>query len=145
MTTVHVERDGELLPVEINPDHLSIDVSNLDVELCQAGRMIYEYGVIESECRLRVSRLETLLENTRAKLDSEIRSKYVKEGVKVTEAKIDAEILQSEAYQSVADHLAYANQDAISMKWVMSGLTHKSENLRALAYREGQSIKADRG
>ena len=145
MNTVHVERDGELQPVEIDPDHLSIDVSNLDNELCQAGRMIYEYGVIEAECRLRVSRLETFLENTRAKLDGEIRTKYVNSGIKVTEAKIDAEILQSDTYQEVANHLAFANKDAITMKWVMSALTHKSENLRALAYREGQSIKADRG
>ncbi|SRR5258706_5818645 len=145
MTTVHIEREGQLLPVEIDPNHLSIDMSVLDAELCQVGRMIYEYGVIEAECRLRVSRLETHLDNTKARLDSEIRSKFVNAGVKFTEAKVESEVTQSDAVQEFSSHLAFANQDAITMKWVMSALVHKSENLRALAYREGQSIKADRG
>jgi len=145
MTAVHVEREGQLLPVEIDPNHLSIDMSVLDVELCQVGRLIYEYGIIEAECRLRVARLETYLDNTKAKLDSEIRSKFVTAGVKFTEAKVESEVTQSDVVQEISSHLALASQDAIIMRWVMSALVHKSENLRALAFREGQSIRADRG
>ncbi len=143
MKTVLVEREGQLLPVEIDPNHLSIDPSVLDMELCQIGRMIYEYGVIEAECKLRVSRLETFLDNTKARLDGEVRSRFVNAGVKFTEAKVESEVLQSPDVHYLADQLAFANQDAVTMKWVMSALIHKSENLRALAYREGQSIKAD--
>jgi hypothetical protein len=142
---VHVERDGELFPVEIEPNHLSIDPSILDGELCQIGRMIYEYGVIEAEVKLRVARLENYKDDVMSRTDSEIRTKYVNAGVKFTEAKVESEVLQSDTYKQCAEQLALANSEAITMKWVMSALTHKSENLRALAYREGQSIKADRG
>src|SRR3990172_1137596 len=112
MNTVHVEREGELLPVEINPDHLSIDPSELDKELCQVGRMIYEYGVIEAECRLRVARMKTHLDSTKARLDSELRSKFVLAEVKFTEAKVESEVTQSEQVQEASSRLAFAEQDA---------------------------------
>jgi hypothetical protein len=145
MATVHVERDGQLLPVEIDPNHLSIDPSALDIELCQVGRMMYEYGVIEAEVKLRVARLENYKDDIMSRTDSEIRTKYVNAGIKFTEAKVESEVLQSTDYKECAEQLAFATSEAITMKWVMSALVHKSENLRALAYREGQSIKADRG
>jgi hypothetical protein len=142
--TVYIERDGQFLEVKLNPEAFSIDESELDRELCNMGRIIFEHGTLEAEARLRVGRLDAEKDRLAAVLDSQIRSEFARLGDKATEAKVGHAITINEEYQTVVQALLQAEKDAATLRWSMTALTHKSECLRALAYRENQSMKADR-
>lgn len=141
---IYLERDGDLEPVELDPQAFSVDESELDRELCTMGRLIFEYGTIEAEAKMRVGRLEAEKERLGAVLDTKVRAQFEKTGEKATEARIRNVALQDPIYQDIVQNLIQATTDAATMKWAMTSLTHKSDCLRALAYRETQSMKADR-
>ena len=143
-TTVYIEREGQLLEVKLNPDSFSIDESSMDRELCNMGRIIFEHGTIEAEAKLRVRRLDAEQDRLGAVLDSTVRAEFARLGDKATEAKVGHAITVNEDYQKVVQAKLQAEKDASVMRWCMTALIHKSECLRAFAYRENQSMKADR-
>lgn len=144
MTSVYIERDGQLHEVELDPQVFSIDESELDRELCQMGRLIFEYGRLEAEAKTRVGRLDAEKERLGAILDATVRVRFEKAGEKATEGRIKNAVISDAIYQETVQALIQAETDAATLKWVMSSLTHKSDCLRALAYRESASIKADK-
>jgi hypothetical protein len=144
MRKISVEREGQLVQVELNDQRFSIDESNLDRELCSIGKFIYEYGTLAAETGLRVGRLDAELERLGAVLDAEVRARFLNAGEKATEARVQHAVVLDKQYQAYMQAKLEAEHDQAMMKWAMVALQHKSEGLRALAYRENQSMKADR-
>lgn len=140
---VLIERDNQFVQVPLDTDTFSIDESEIDRELCTMGRSIFEHGTLEAEAKLRVGRLAAERDRLTSLLDAQIRASAVP-GSKLTEAKIGHAIVQDESYQQVVQALCVAEKDAATLRWAMTALIHKSDCLRALAYRENASIKADR-
>lgn len=135
--------DGELQQVDLVPDDFGIDETMIDASLCQMGKLILNYGTLEAEVKLREGRLAAELERVAALLDNQIRADFLERGEKATEAKIANTITMNEDYQAYVQALNQARRDVAMMKWAMSALINKSECLRAYAYRENQSLKAD--
>lgn len=141
---VYIERDGQFFELELKDESFSIDESELDRELCTMGKLIFEHGTYEAEAKMRVGRLDAEKERLGAVLDAKYRASFEKAGEKATEGRIKNAVIADASYQEVVQALVQAENDAATLKWAMSSLTHKSDCLRALAYRETQSIKADR-
>ena len=135
--------DGELQQVDLVPDDFGIDETMIDASLCQMGKLILNYGTLEAEVKLREGRLAAELERVAALLDNQIRADFLERGEKATEAKIANTITMNEDYQAYVQALNQARRDVAMMKWAMTALIQKSECLRAYAYRENQSMKAD--
>lgn len=141
--SVFIDQDGELVEVTLHPEHFSIDESAIDATLCQMGKLILDYGTVEAEVKLRVGKLSADLEHVRAILDKEIRDQLKASDERATEARVQGEIARHETYITYVQALNQAERDAAMMRWVMEALRHKSECLRAYAYRENQSMKMD--
>ena len=142
--SVFIESNGELLQMDLDPNAFSVDDSDLDGELCRIARMIFEYGTVEAETKLRVGRLDAEIERLRSELDVKVRASFLERGEKATEARVAGAIVLDNQFQETTHAYNQAVRDAGVMRWAMTALTHKSEALRALAYRENQSMKADR-
>lgn len=135
--------EGELQQVDLVSDDFGIDETMIDASLCQMGKLILNYGTLEAEVKLREGRLTAELERVAALLDTQIRADFLERGEKATEAKIAHAVTTNEDYQAYVQALNQARRDVAMMKWAMVALQHKSECLRAYAYRENQSMKAD--
>ena len=143
MPSVFIEQGEEMVEVELNEQDFSIDETVIDATLCQMGKLILNYGQVEAEVKLRAGRLHSELERVKALLDTQVRADFAKSGEKATEAKIAHTITGNEDYQVYVNALNQAERDQAMMRWAMTALIHKSECLRAYAYRENQSMKAD--
>jgi hypothetical protein len=143
MTKVQVERDGTMVEFELDPQHFTIDPSNLDKDLCSIGRVLIEHGEIEAELRLEVARKDAGVDNYAAELDASIRSKAKADGSKMTEAQIKNAILRDAPYQAMLSIHREAERNHNIMRWAMNALTQKADCLRAMAYRERQLIRME--
>lgn len=141
--SVYIERDGELVEMQLQADDFAIDETAIDQTLCQMGRLILQYGTVEAEVKMRVGRLSAELERVRALLDGQVRAEFIRKEEKATEARIAHGITLNEDYQNYVKALTQAERDQAMMRWAMTALINKSECLRAYAYRENQSMKAD--
>ena len=141
--SVYVEQGDDLVEIELVSEHFSIDESAIDATLCQMGKLILDYGTIEAEVKLREGRLAAELERVGALLDKTVRDDLLAKGEKLTEARVAHGITLDQNYQAYVAALNQARRDVAMMKWAMSALINKSECLRAYAYRENQSLKAD--
>jgi hypothetical protein len=137
------EEGTEVVEVTLDEQDFSIDETQIDATLCSMGKLILGYGQIEAEVKLRAGRLHAELERVKALLDTQVRSEFQKSGEKATEARIAHAITTNEDYQVYVQALNQAERDQAMMRWAMTALIHKSECLRAYAYRENQSMKAD--
>lgn len=143
MPSVFIEQGEEMVEVTLNDQDFSIDETQIDSTLCNMGKLILGYGQIEAEVKLRAGRLHSELERVKALLDTQVRAEFQKNGEKATEARIAHAITTNEDYQNYVQALNQAERDQAMMRWAMTALIHKSECLRAYAYRENQSMKAD--
>jgi hypothetical protein len=141
--SVRVERDGEIVVVELNPDHFTIDPSCLDKDLCSLGRVMLDYGEVEAELRTEVARKEAQVAAYYAASDSSLRHKAKTVGEKATENQIKNTILQDETYQALLVGLRQSEMYHGLMRWAMNALNHKGDCLRAMAYRERQLMKME--
>lgn len=141
---VYIQRDDQWYEHTLDPDKFSIDESELDRELCNIGKHIFEYGTLAAEANLWVGKLDAELEKLGATLDAEVRAKFASTNEKATEAKVQNAVILDSKYQEFVQYKLQGEQTAALLKWAMVALQHKSEGLRALAYRENQSMKADR-
>lgn len=137
------EEGTEVVEVTLDEQDFSIDETQIDATLCNMGRLILNYGQVEAEVKLRAGRLHSELERVKALLDTQVREKFQATGEKATEARIAHAITTNEDYQVYVQALNQAERDQAMMRWAMTALVHKSECLRAYAYRENQSMKAD--
>ena len=137
------DSEGQLVQVDLVPEDFGIDETMIDANLCQMGKLILNYGTIEAEVRLREGRLASELERITSLLDTQVRADFLAAGDKPTEAKVSHAISANEDYQAYVQALNQAKRDVAMMRWAMTALIHKSECLRAYAYRENQSMKAD--
>ena len=142
-TDVYVEREGELHKFNLDPSHFSIDASALDRDLCSAGRIMLEYGVLEAELRTEVARKEANLDHVVASLDSEIRLKAKQEDNKITEAAIKNRIILAQEYHDALESLRRSRQNHNTMRWAMNALNKKTDCLISMTYRERQLMKAE--
>jgi hypothetical protein len=141
--SVYIEQEDELVEVELQSEDFAIDETAIDRTLCGMGRLILQYGTIEAEVKMRVGRLSSELERVRALLDGEVRAEFTRNSEKATEARVAHSITLNEDYQNYVKALNQAERDQAMMRWAMTALIHKSECLRAFAFRENQSMKAD--
>lgn len=142
--TVYIERAEGFVQIDLDDQAFSIDESELDRELCTMGKLIFDHGTLEAEAKMRVGRLEAEKDRLAAVLDAQYRAAFEKAGEKATEGRIKNAVVADQSYQDVVQALVQATTDAATLKWAMTSLTHKSDCLRALAYRETQSMKADK-
>ena len=141
--SVFIEQGEDCVEVELDEQDFSIDETQVDATLCSMGKLILGYGQIEAEVKLRAGRLHAELERVKALLDTQVRADFAKSGEKATEARIAHAITLNEDYQNYVQALNQAERDQAMMRWAMVALQHKSECLRAYAYRENTSMKAD--
>lgn len=141
---VFTKRDDQWVEHTLDPDTFSIDESALDRELCTIGKSIFEYGTLAAEADLWVGSLDAEIKKQHAVLDAKVRADMASRGEKATEAKVTATIAVDKDYLELIKMKLAGEETAALLTWATVALKHKSEGLRALAYRETQSMKADR-
>lgn len=141
--TIRIEREGEIVEFSLNENDFTIDPTNIDAELCNLGRVMLEYGQLETELRLEVDRKKASLDHLVAKLDAEVRTEASKTNTKITEKRIESVITGHPERQAAIESLALSNQYYGLMRHAMRALDAKTGCLQALAYRDRQLMKAD--
>jgi len=140
---VIIERADGPVAFELRPDDFTIDPSHIDLELCNLGRTMLEYGELETELRLEFERKDAALEKLEADIDMLLRAHFSNTGVKVTEKKLECEIARNVTRLAAVESKAVSNRHWNMMRWAMKALEAKKDCLVALAYRERQLMKAD--
>jgi hypothetical protein len=143
MSKVSVERDGAMVEIELKEEHFSIDPSCLDKDLCNIGRIMLDYGEVEAELRMETARKDAGASAYAATLDRKIRADAKAKGEKLTEATIKNAVVLDPTYQAMLSIHREAEKNHYIMRHAMNALNHKSDCLRAMAYRERQLIKME--
>lgn len=113
----------------------------LDVEICRQGRLMLQYGDIASEMEAMLTRKEEELKFTYAIIASKIRADAEKDNVKLTEAKINEQVIQNSNYQQVLFNVHKCRADALKANKWWKSIVKKTDLLNSLAYRQGQELK----
>lgn len=138
---VHVnQEDGNPVAYDFDPKHFSTDDEEIDLELCNIGKLLLNYGEIEAALRFEVGKGEANLERVGALVDADIRNKATE---KLTEPKIKNKVVLSEPYKAAKESVNISRRNHAMARWAMVALQQKSECLRALAYRDRALGRAD--
>lgn len=135
------QANGARAEFELVSSHFSIDPSEMDTALCQIGALLVNYGQIEAELQLEVSRNEADKERAYAIIDNELRQMSDK-GSKLTEARVKSMITLDPRYSEKVDALGRSRYNHAKIKWAMKALCEKSANLRAQAFRDRKLLEA---
>ncbi|MDY6958096.1 MAG: hypothetical protein SVK08_02960, partial [Halobacteriota archaeon] len=127
MRTVEIEMEKETVEYPLRDEDFTIDPSNIDVELCNMGRTMLEYGEIETQLRLEVDRKEAALKKFEADLDARFRSDFAKQGIKATESKIQNTIISNETRNEIVADILKSRRHHNLMRWVMQALQAKRD------------------
>lgn len=141
--TVQVERDGDLIALELESRHFIIDPGALDWDLCNMGQILVNYGEIEAELKAEVERKDSSLELLHANMDNETRALARSSGEKMTENMIERTIIRNETYQAAVESLRISRKNHNLMRWAMGALNKKVECLINLSLRERQLMKTE--
>jgi ribosomal protein L30/L7E len=139
------EEDGKWIEHEVDETIVSIDMSNLDTSLCDMGKLLLQYGIIEAKLKNTVERIDSHLKHIEAQADTQIRHDYKEKGEKITETQIRSLIPQLEDYQTTLKSLHFAKLNHGVARWVTASLNAKKDCLVAVTYRDNALIKAHGG
>lgn len=139
---ISVEVDGKRVEYELYPPHFTIDPSRMNDELCNISTLLMNYGMIEAELQLEVSRYEADKERIYAYIDTELR-KMSESGTKLTETRIKSMIQGDPRYKEKVDALGISRYNHSKIKWAMKALSEKSANLRAQAFRDRRILDTE--
>lgn len=134
---------GEKKSIRLEPDHFSVDQTNMDLELSSMGKLTLNYGLLETLLRAEVERKEAALERLDAELDSKYRTQGFPDG-KVTETRIAGAVKLAPERSELISSLIESRKNYNLAKWACRALQGKRETLIAIAYRERELLRAER-
>jgi len=115
---------------ELNPDlDLSIDNSDIQHEFARQPKLAAGYGYLFALAEAEESKKDFNLDIIKSNLSKSIRSRLAKEGVKVTEKLIEAEILLAEEYKKAKLELIEAQKHKRVYKAALTAVEHKLQGL----------------
>ena len=124
-------------------DDIRIDESALDVEWLRQASLTFRYGEHQAKMKRIVDRKKEELDLVKADLDKKIRSKPEKYEIeKVTEAVVQATIIQQEDYQEINSELIDARYELEIASAALRALEQKKSALENLVRLNGQNYFA---
>jgi hypothetical protein len=154
MSTIMVERlemiqqDGEDIwvwrptPVELDVENdFSIDDMELSREICRMGLLLVKYGGLAAELGAELQRKEADLKLVKAQCSGAIRSAAEASGTKMTEGKLDEQVIQRSEYQNSLAQLHILRASAVQVDHYWRSASKKADLLNALAFRQNAEIK----
>ena len=124
-------------------DDIRIDESALDVEWLRQASLTFQYGTHQAKMKRIVDRKKEELDLVKADLDKKIRSKPEHYKIdKITEAAIQATILQQEDYQEINSELIDARYELEIASAALRALEQKKSALENLVRLNGQNYFA---
>lgn len=92
-----------LAGVDVLPDNIlaevAINIDDIDRQMTLQPALYAEWALRAAEAQSQSEQAKTALETVEAKLDEEVRQLAAAEGVRITEAQIDAAIKRKDGYQ----------------------------------------------
>ena len=124
-------------------DDIRIDESALDVEWLRQASLTFQYGTHQAKMKRIVDRKKEELDLVKADLDKKIRSNPENYKIdKITEAAIQATILQQEDYQEINSELIDARYELEIASAALRALEQKKSALENLVRLNGQNYFA---
>lgn len=124
-------------------EDIRIDESALDVEWLRQASLTFRYGEHQATMKRIVDRKKEELDLVRAELDKKIRSKPENYRIdKITEAVVQATILQQEDYQEINSELIDARYELEIASAALRALEQKKSALENLVRLNGQNYFA---
>lgn len=124
-------------------DDIRIDESALDIEWLRQASLTFQYGTHQAKMKRIVDRKKEELDLVKAELDKKIRSKPEHYKIdKVTEAVVQATIIQQEDYQEINTELIDARYELEIASAALRALEQKKSALENLVRLNGQNYFA---
>jgi hypothetical protein len=124
-------------------EDIRIDESALDVEWLRQASLTFQYGKHQATMKRIVDRKKEELDLVRAELDKKIRSKPEHYKIdKITEAVVQATIIQQDDYQEINSELIDARYELEIASAALRALEQKKSALENLVRLNGQNYFA---
>lgn len=128
--------------VELNVvGDFSIEEMELSREICRMGLLLVKYGGLAAELGAELKRKEEELKLVRAQCAGAIRSAAEAKGTKMTEGKLEEEVIQRPEYQGALAKLHILRASAVQVDHYWRSASKKADLLNALAFRQNAEIK----
>lgn len=129
-------------PVELDVEgDFSIDELELGPEICRMGKLLVKYGGLAAELGAELKRKEEELKLVRAQCAGAIRSQAESAGTKMTEGKLEEQVIQRAEYQTALAQLHILRASAVQVDHYWRSASKKADLLNALAFRQNAEIR----
>ena len=119
----------------------SIDEDNLNKEICRMGHLLVKYGDLAARMNTNLKRKEENVKYVQAKVAGVIRSVAESTGAKMTEGKLNEEVIVDASYQQALAELHTMRADALRAEHWWRSIVKKADLLNAMAFRQNAEIK----
>ncbi len=119
----------------------SMDEGNLASDICRMGHLLVRYGSLAADQAANLKRKEETVKLVRAQVAGAIRSSAEAYGKKMTENKLEEEVVVHTNYQQALGALHVLRADAVKAEHWWRSIVKKADLLNALAFRQNAEIR----
>jgi len=119
----------------------AINDNQVEREICRMGQLMARYGTIAAELEANLKRKEEKIKYVAASLAAAIRSTAETKGTKMTEGKLQEELIQRQEYQDALNGLHGLRADAAKSDHWWRAILKKADLVNSLSYRQGAEYK----
>lgn len=150
METVYVDRmvhDGENWVWKTFPEQLDTESdfriieNNIQAEAIKSSQLMVRYGTLSAELEVNLKREEENAKYVAARVASAIRATAEQNGKKMTEGKVEEELLQNEEYRATLNKLNLVRADALKADHWWRAILKRVDLVIALCHRQNAEIR----
>jgi len=118
-----------------------IKEDSLNQEICCMGQKLVRYGTLAAEQSANLKRKEENVKHIHARLAGAYRSQAELEGTRMTEGKLQEQVIVDTQYQQALGELHLQRAESLKADHYWRSITQVSSLLNALAFRQSAEIK----
>jgi len=119
----------------------SLDEENLNVEICRMGNLMLRYGDLAARMETNLKRKEEQVKYVQSRVSSALRSSAETAGNKMTEGKLNEQVVLDPQYQQALAELHVLRASALRAQHWYRNITKKADLLKAAAFRQNAEIR----
>ena len=126
-----IELEGEVTKVDVD-DMMSVNTEDLTYEFSRQASLLAWTSTLTADAEAEWNAAKRELDETRARIYHDVRMDMLTDGDKVTEARIDAAVVQSSGYLDAAHKESMMKMQYRMLRGILDALDAKGSMLQSL-------------